>query len=57
VNRRVAELQFLLKEIDGEIVDAWSSPQAVKALRALRQLAVAELDSISGLSPEPSPVR
>jgi hypothetical protein len=56
-NRRVAELQLLLKEIDDEIFEARSSPQAVKALRALRQLALAELDSISGRLPEASPVR
>jgi hypothetical protein len=50
---RVAELQLLVKEIDGEIIEAWSAPQVVEALRAMRRLAQVELDSIKGPSSEP----
>jgi hypothetical protein len=56
-NKRVAELQLLLKEIDREIVEAWSVAQMVEALRAMRRLAQAELDSLKGLPVEHPPVR
>jgi hypothetical protein len=45
-NRRGAELRLLLKEIDAEI-QAWSSIEAGQKLRALRQVAQGELDSIT----------
>jgi hypothetical protein len=45
-NRRVAEVQLLMKEIDADI-QAWSSIEAVQKVRALRQVAQAELDSIT----------
>jgi hypothetical protein len=57
VNKRVVELQLLLKEIDHEIIEAWSVPQVVEALRAMRQLAQVELDSIDGLCTEAPPIR
>jgi hypothetical protein len=54
-NRWVAELQLLLKHLDGEIIKAWSSVQVVKELRARRQVAQAELDSIARPPSDPPP--
>jgi hypothetical protein len=54
-NPRLAELQLLLKEIDSEIIEAWSVPRVVEALRAMRQLAQMKLDFIKEPQSEPPP--
>ena len=54
--RRVAELQLQIKMIDGEIQGS-ASAQAIHDLRAMRQQAEAELNSIMPPSTETPPCR